>query len=375
MSLDCSIDSSVDFEEWGAILSAPLQGGRYPLSATLELTNRCNLNCAHCYINQAANDEAARERELSTEQVKAIIDQMVAAGVLFLTLTGGEPLLRPDFAEIYTYARQKGLLVILFTNGTLVSEEIADLFDDLRPFSVDISIYGASHSVFEAVTRVSGTFSRCYAGIERLLARGIPLSLKTELMTLNLDEIEEMKAFAVKKGLRFRYDGLLWPRIDGSGEFPREVQLPLDVVVNLDNWDIERQDAVNTEMDRLKDLKTRDERVFSCGAGLRSFHVDSEGRMSICMMVRSPSYSLLEIPLMEAWERLGSLRKMKRSVVSKCQSCTSNVLCSHCPGWSLALSGNYESVVEFVCDHGKLRTENGLGIKSSEIMEVIEKYE
>jgi len=375
MSLDCSIDSSVDFEEWGAILSAPLNGGRYPLSATFELTNRCNFNCAHCYINQPANDEAACERELTTEQVKAIIDQMAAAGVLFLTLTGGEPLLRPDFAEIYTYARLKGLLVILFTNGALITEEIADFLNDLRPFSVDISIYGASRSVFEAVTRVSGTFSRCYAGIERLLSRGIPLSLKTELMTLNIDEIAEMKAFADEKGLKFRYDGLLWPRLDGIGEFPREVQLPLDMVVDLDNWDNERHDAVKTEIVRLKDLKTRDERVFSCGAGLRSFHVDSEGRMSICMMVRSPSYSLLEMPFMEAWERLGSLRKMKRSVISKCQSCTLNVLCSHCPGWSLAIAGNHESVVEFVCDHGKLRTENGLGIKSSELMEVMENYE
>lgn len=375
MSLDCNIDQSVDFEEWGAILSAPLQGGRYPLSATFELTNRCNFNCAHCYINLPANDEAARERELTTEQVKVIIDQMVAAGVLFLTLTGGEPLLRPDFAEIYRYARLKGLLVILFTNGALVTEEIAVLLADLRPFNVDISIYGASPSVFEAVTRVSGTFSRCLAGIERLLSRGIPLSLKTELMTLNIDEIVEMKAFADEKGLKFRYDGLLWPRLDGTGEFPREVQLPLDVIVNLDNFDGERQDAVNTEMDRLKDLKTRDERVFSCGAGLRSFHVDSEGKMSICMMARRPSYSLLEMPLMEAWERLGSLRKMKRSVLSKCQSCTLNTLCTHCPGWSLALAGNYESVVEFVCDHGKMRTENGLGIKSSDIMEVIENYE
>ena len=174
MSMECSVYQSVDFEEWGQILSAPLQGGRYPLGATFELTNRCNLNCAHCYINQPANDEVARQRELSTEQVKAIIDQMVAAGVLFLTLTGGEPLLRPDFTEIYTYARQKGLLVILFTNGTLVSEEIADLLNDLRPLNVDISIYGASSSVFEAVTRVSGTFSRCFTGIERLLSRRIP---------------------------------------------------------------------------------------------------------------------------------------------------------------------------------------------------------
>lgn len=375
MSLDCNVYQSLDMEEWGALMAAPLEGGRYPLSATFELTNRCNLNCAHCYINQPANDRAIRQRELTTGQIKQVIDDMAEAGILFLTLTGGEPLLRPDFAEIYTHARHRGLLVILFTNGTLLTDEIIHLLQDIRPFSIDISIYGASAPVFERVTRLPGSFDRCYRAIDRLIESGLPLSLKTELMTHNIHELESMKAFADSLGLKFRYDGLLWPRIDGNGTFPREVQLPLETLVALDSHDSEREEAVFGELERLKDLKTRDERIFSCGAGLRSFHLDCEGRMSICMMVRQPAYSLLEIPLMEAWEALGKLREMRRTGFSKCQSCTTNILCTHCPGWSLAVHHDFESVVEFTCEHGILRSRNALEIKNSKILEVIEYYE
>ena len=373
--MDCHLDPTLDMEAWAAQLVAPLAGGRFPLSVSLELTSRCNLNCAHCYINQPANDPVARQRELTTAQVKRVIDDMAAAGVLFLTLTGGEPLLRPDFAEIYTYASQKGLLVILFTNGTLLSDEILRLLIDIRPYSIDISIYGATAPVFERVTRHPGSYARCYRAIEQILEAGLPLSLKSELMTLNAHELEPMKAIAESLGVKFRYDGLLWPRIDGKDKFPRAVQLPLETLVDFDSQDTDRADAVIDELERLKDLKTRDARVFSCGAGLRNFHVDSEGRMSICIMVRQPAYNLLEMPLIEAWEALDKLRQMKRNTVSKCQSCTTNILCSHCPGWSLAVHHDFESVVEFTCEHGLLRSKNAIDIKNRQMMEVIENYE
>lgn len=369
--MDCNAFQTIDMEEWGRILSAPLEGGRYPLSVSFEPTARCNMNCVHCYINQPPNDQSARQRELSTAQIKTIIDQMVDAGVLFLTLTGGEPLLRPDFVEIYTYARHKGLLVILFTNGTMITEEIADLLKEIRPFNVDVSLYGATQGVYEAVTRIPGSYAKCLQGIDLLLARGIPLTLKTELMTLNFHELTEMKAFADELGVNFRYDGLLWPRLDGTGKFPREVQLPLETLVAFDSDDAERQESMGKEIERLGSLQTRDERVFSCGAGLRDFHLDSEGRVSICIMFRQPSCSLLEVPLMQAWEQIGELRKLKRTMPSPCLSCDLNIFCSHCPGWSQAIHGNMETVVEYVCNHGKIRSMNALNMQEFELSEEI----
>lgn len=368
----CDTFQTIDLEEWGQILSAPLEGGRYPLAATFEPTARCNMNCVHCYINKLPNDEAARQRELSTEQVKSIIDQMVEAGALFLTLTGGEPLLRPDFVEIYTYARLKGLLVILFTNGTMITEEIADLLKDIRPFNVEISLYGATPEVYEAVTRVPGSYAKCIRGINLIHERGIPLSLKSELVTLNYHELPAMRAFAEQMDVAFRYDGLLWPRMDGTSEFPMKVQMPSETLLAFDSEDQERRESVGKEIERLKDLKTRNEFVFSCGAGLRDFHLDSEGRASICIMVRQPSFNLLEVPFSEAWQQIGELRKLKRTLPSPCLSCNTNAFCSQCPGWSLAINGNMETVVEYVCIHGKSRSINALNTHEIIILEDID---
>jgi radical SAM protein with 4Fe4S-binding SPASM domain len=365
----------MDLEAWGASLVAPLGVKRYPISASFEITNRCNLNCQHCFINEAPNNEAVRQSELSTTEIEDIIDQMVEAGVLFLTMTGGEPLLRADFIEIYTYARKKGLLVILFTNGTMITQEIADLLGEIRPFSVDISLYGASQAVYEAVTRQPGSFHKCIMGIERILDQGIPLALKSELMTVNVDELPGMVALAEHYGVGFRYDGLLWPRLDGTNPFPLAIQLPIDVLVGFDNTDEKRRASVIKEMDRLSGLKTRDERIFSCGAGLREFHLDSQGRMSLCTMVRKPSFSLREMPLIEAWERLGDQRILKRTQHSPCTTCTMNSFCAHCPGWSQAIFDDNESVVEFVCEYGRQRSVSAQDTYDIKKVEVMERYD
>lgn len=371
----CHSIKCIDMDEWGLSLVAPLAGKRFPISATFEVTNRCNLNCQHCFINEAANNESVRKRELSTAEIKDIINQMVEAGMLFLTLTGGEALLRSDFTEIYTYARRKGLLVILFTNGTLITQEIAELLVEIRPFSVDISLYGASQPVYEAVTRQPGSFTRCIQGIERILDQGINLGLKSELTTVNVDELQEMVALAEHYKVGFRYDGLLWPRLDGTSPFPQEVQLPIKILVGLDTMDEKRRKAVIKEMDRLAGLKNRDERIFSCGAGLREFHLDSQGRMSLCTMVRTPSFSLREMSLLQAWEKLGDQRKLRRTRSSPCTTCNTNSFCAHCPGWSQALFHDNESVVKFVCEYGRQRSMNAQKIYEEKTMEVIERYD
>jgi MoaA/NifB/PqqE/SkfB family radical SAM enzyme len=93
---------------------------RIPVQGMIETTFRCNLSCAHCYVNKKASDVAAQARELSFERLSALIDEIVDAGCLSLVLTGGEPLIRPDFPALYVHAIQRGLMVTVFTNGTLI---------------------------------------------------------------------------------------------------------------------------------------------------------------------------------------------------------------------------------------------------------------
>jgi len=131
----------------------------------LELTERCNNRCIHCFINRPAGDASARRRELTTAEIKGILAEAAALGALAVRFTGGEPLLREDFPEIYRWARRQGLKVFLFTNGRLITRAIADLMAEIPPLErIEVSVYGMSRRSYEAVTRVPGPMPSSYGG-------------------------------------------------------------------------------------------------------------------------------------------------------------------------------------------------------------------
>jgi len=352
--MDCPSCPEMDLGEWGEELQKRLQGRRHPLGGTLEVTDRCNLACVHCYINQPAASQEARARELSAAQIAGLLDQMAEAGMLFLAITGGEPLLRPDFAEIYAHAKRRGMLITLFTTGTLLTPRIADLLAESRPFGIEITLYGATPQTYEAVTQSPGSYARCRMGIELLLDRGLPLALKSVLLRTNRHELPAMRELAAELGVKFRYDGTLWPRLDG-GEQPYDQRLSIEEMVALDLEDPERRQQWEETAAAFNSQLVRAERIYSCGAGLQTFHVDSAGRMTICTMSRRPDYDLLVMSFQEAWKRLGELRQLKRQLDTPCRTCTAGGMCTQCPGWSQAVHGDDETPVEFVCELGKLR--------------------
>jgi radical SAM protein with 4Fe4S-binding SPASM domain len=355
--MQCPSIPEIDIAEWGEGLNSRLEGKRYPYSATFEITDRCNLDCVHCYINRPAGSKSARSNELSTDAVKYILDQIAEAGCLFLTLTGGDPLLRSDFPEIYHHARRLGMVVSIFTNGTLITPEIADLLAAYTPRVVDITLYGATAQTYELVTRMPGSFARVQRGIQLLRERQVPFSLKTMVLTVNQHEFDDMKAFAEGLGVKFRYDGLLWPRLDGNPA-PLEFQIPLEDLIAFEFRNQEIQKEWLRLSQRFEGQVTRREREFSCGIGRRCFHIDSQGMLGGCMSVRRPAYDLKKMPFLEGWKQLGELPLLKRQLDTPCRSCTLNDLCNQCPGWSQAVHGDDETPVAFICELAHLREES-----------------
>jgi radical SAM protein with 4Fe4S-binding SPASM domain len=352
--VDCPNFPELTFDDWGEELVAPLEGRRYPLSGAFELTERCNLACVHCFINQPAASRQAAVRELTLPQVRNVLDQAAGAGCLFLLLTGGEVMLRPDFPEIYRHARQRGIIATLFTNGTLLTPRIADLLADSRPFSIEITLYGASAEAYERVTQVPGSYARCRRGIELLLDRGLPLTLKSVLLTANRHELPAMRALAEQLGVSFRYDSTLWPRLDG-GQQPFEYRLSLQEIIALDREDPERQREWDKTAESCRGRPVRNEYIYSCGAAFRAFQITAAGRLCACTMVRRPAYDLLQGSFQEGWEALSALRSHTRQVDTPCRACTVGSLCTQCPGWSQAVHGDDETPVQFVCELGRLR--------------------
>lgn len=319
----------------------------------MEITSRCNLGCVHCYISNSGD----REWDLSLTGIKSIIDQLSEEGCLWLLITGGEPLMRPDFPEIYTHVKARGILPILFTNGTLVSDEIADLLESMPPYSVEISIYGSTQQTFEAVTGVPGSFRQCMEGIRRLLSRGIRLHLKTMALTLNVDEIPTMKSLSEDLGVPFRFDTMLNCAIDGD-HGPVENRLSPEMTVSLDEQDRDRMGTWHDLVDKFPGKVQFTDRIFQCGAGLCTFHIDCRGHLSVCMMYREKSYDLTDGTFREGWRLyLPDVLKRKWSREVACSSCTLKSMCGQCPGWGYLEHGDPEKTVEYLCRVAHMRAE------------------
>lgn len=365
--MDCTGLPEVTLGSVGENLLRQLGRRRYPLGGTLELTERCNLACLMCYINQPAGSREALSREMTPSQLREIVDQLISAGCLSLLFTGGEPLLRPDFQDIWRYAKQAGMLVSLFTNGTLLTPSVADFLAEWRPTTLEITLYGATRETYEQVTRVPGSFARCLRGIELALDRGLRLELKSVLLRTNRHELKTMRAMAEEYGVPYRFDGVLWPRRDGTGQPPDQRLSPAEVIA-LDEEYPERQQELGRRYQEYAGEMVRNERVYTCLAGHRSFHIDCAGRMSLCMMARRPAYDLTQGSFLEGWAFLGTALTKQRTLDTPCRTCTAGSLCMQCPGWSQAVHGDDETPVDYVCEIGRLRVARAMASTGRELV-------
>lgn len=159
---------AVRYEEFNLEFQQRVGAGRVPLNGTIEVTRRCPLTCAHCYNNLPMGDRTARLSEPTYEEHCRILDEITEAGCLWLCYTGGEILARKDFLEIYTYAKRKGLLTTLFTNGLLITPKVADYLVQWRPFAIEITLYGRTRATYERLTGIPGSYDRCLRGIHLL---------------------------------------------------------------------------------------------------------------------------------------------------------------------------------------------------------------
>jgi radical SAM protein with 4Fe4S-binding SPASM domain len=301
----------------------------------------------------------ARRRELSTKEHFKLLDELAELGCLWLLYTGGEIFARKDFLEIYTYAKKKGFLITLFTNGTLIGEKTADYLRQWPPFAIEITLYGRTKETYEALTGISDSYERCLRGIALLRDRGLPLKLKTVPTTVNKHEVLAMRQFAEEElHLEFKFDSLINPRIDCS-QSPLAVRLAPEEVVALDL----HSPKVAAEYRKLAEQEAEHppalaniETTYSCGGGMNSFAIDPYGYMSICVLSHQETYDIRSGSVEDGWKQfLLRVRTRARKTISKCVSCRLHSLCSMCPANGELENGDPESPVEFLCEVAHLR--------------------
>ncbi len=328
---------------------------RVPLSGSIDLTHRCNLRCLHCYLGDLSDDLLIDE--MDTGRIITLLDEICKAGCLYLLFSGGEPLLREDFPEIYRYAKEKGFLITVFTNGTLVSDNIARLFEDLPPRVVEISVYGATEPTYERITGVKGSYQHYLSGIKKLLDCGINVRLKTILMTLNSHEFSDMENMAKEFGVKFRFDAAIFPRLNGDMS-PMGLRVSPAEAVDKEFSDSERVIQWERFLDNHRLASSSDD-LYQCGAGVTGFHIDPFGILRPCLMTTTLSHDLLNGNFPAGWKEITSrIREEKADRDFTCHTCEMKLHCGYCPAFFLMENKDAQVRSEYLCAMGNSRHKN-----------------
>ncbi len=358
---DCSMQTAETFSihddaTWMAGFRARAATRRVPLSAQLELTSRCNLRCQHCYLGNQLEQHRKRSEERDTQAVLSSLDSWAAAGVFHLVITGGDPMVRRDFAEIYRHAAELGMLVTVFCDGILVSDTILALFHTYPPRGIEISIYGATAETYETVTRVPGSHAMAWKGIHRLLDAGIRVILKTVLMTLNEHELGDMAQQAEALGCEFKFDAAIFPCLPDHSKEPLDLRVSPETAVKWDMAFPERRRKWEAAVARPTPEAKVGDRIYTCGAGTTAFYCDPFGNLSPCLMTTHYRYAAEGRDFQEVWQHeLGEIRSRKRTRSGGCLSGPLRNACTHCPAFNHLETGDEETDSAYMKRTAELR--------------------
>jgi radical SAM protein with 4Fe4S-binding SPASM domain len=345
-----------------------MDGRRTAISFDFEVTARCNLNCRHCYINVPAGDKAAESAELDATEAGRIGAEAASLGVLWCLITGGEPLLRKDFFEIYLALKRQGLLLSVYTNATLISREHIRFFKKYPPRDIEVTVYGVTEKTYERITRVRGSFSAFQRGLELLIGSGLKVRLKAMALRSNYHELPAVVEFSrARTKDYFRFDPFLHYRFDRdpgrNADIEAERLTPVEVVA-LEREDRQRFQALEKSCDRLivpEFSKSDCRHIFRCDAGLRNFVVGPDGRFRLCASLYHPDllFDLRKGSLAEAWTDFVPMvldrKTARKDYLERCARCPIINLCLWCPAHAYLESGELDAPIDSFCQLARAR--------------------
>jgi MoaA/NifB/PqqE/SkfB family radical SAM enzyme len=340
--LDCTDGQMTSGDFAKTLLASSQTPPAFPVSASLDLTSRCNLKCLHCFLRY----EGVNPRDKTTREVIQVLDTLRDFGVLFLVLTGGDPFVRPDFKPLYLAAKRNGFFLTLFSNGTLLDEDLMDFLANQPPRRIELTAYGHTEATYEAVTGIPGSFRKFRNTVEGLLRRGLLLRLKSMALRTNVHELEAIREWALALGCDFRYDAIVHPCLDGDAA-PLHERLDPATIAQFRRRDRERKSdsSRNTTPPRTPARK----HLFECGAGILTAHVDAQHQAHPCMSWRLDPFDMTYNPTLTAWQAHITALRNRPPPGGLCDSCEERERCQSCAAYSVLETGEPGGVPAFFC--------------------------
>lgn len=320
-----------------------------PIDVSIELTHHCNFRCQHCYIPDFQAPDL-----LSTERLLTLLEELAEMGTLFLTLTGGELFLRRDWQTIARRARQLGFALRLFSNGTLIDDEVVQVCVDLDAL-VEISLYSVDRQVFEEITCRPGSFAKTLQGIEALRRAEVPVLLKMPLMTLNMDGAAAVEAYAASVGAEVQVSPTIMAKKDGDTS---------TLALRIDQEQLARHFGGPHSGCQVMSERPDDPRRDGpqCAAASRYCNITSAGDVMACNILPGSGGNIRRQPFRQVWEHspwLNEVRSIRRKDLHTCKDCSRVAYCGRCHAQALVEDGDLYGPSSFAQQRAELMERQG----------------
>lgn len=329
-----------------------------PLTGSLELLPLCNLNCKMCYVRLSRPEMEARGRIHTGEEWLDLGRQMARAGTLFLLLTGGEPLMHPDFKKIYLGLKKMGMILTINTNATLIDEDWADFFGKNKPRRINITLYGASNRTYEKLCGFPDGYDRVVRAVKLLRQREVDVKMSTTITPANVEDLSNMLELTKTLDMQLHVETYVMPAArERSKAFVQQSRLLPEKaaaarIMGLRGGmgdEMFRQYRAET-LSRIDSYKPRQPEpcIVACHGGKCSFTVNWQGMLRACVVTIQPEASAFDLGFQAAWKQVSANFRALR-YCADCANCRLRPICRVCVAAPQLETGDPMARPEYLC--------------------------
>lgn len=309
-----------------------------PISGTFELTPRCNFNCKMCYVHLKENQIAKHGKELSADEWLRIAKEAKEAGTTWLCITGGEPLLHPEFEKIYKELAQMGFFITLQTNASLISQ-YKELLKNYPPRSVKITLYGVTDETYEKVCGIKNGFTKVHQGIQLLKQMHIPVQLVSTIIKQNVNELKKMAFYTHINQIPWTFTGEIKASLRGVDNNINGIRIQ-----EKNNRSLKEQIKHHIK----KPINIERKPCTYCQDYRLGYWVTWDGNMRFCSFLNEPNISIRDFKFNDAWKRLVKFED-ELCWPKECYTCEANTVCCKCIAVIATCSGNVNEIDKNFC--------------------------
>lgn len=357
------MNNNIGFSSLEQMLISQADQLKTPISGTLELLPLCNMNCDMCYVKLSNSEIKKKGKLIGADRWITLAEQMKDAGVLFLLLTGGEPLIYPEFQKLYIELQRMGMILTINTNGTLLNTEWANFFHSHKPRRINVTLYGGSEATYTDLCHYPDGYQKTIQALHLLKEYEIDTKINYTVTQKNVQDLEQIIKIAKKLDFPITIDTYMIP-INREREQPFNMQSRLHpedaAYARIKSWKVEmdprkfalHQKDLLTSVDNVSNQTLKYTNNIYCHAGNSSFTITWDGNMCPCLTLPQISIDVFKSNFKTAWEYIVKETQAIR-INTKCADCTYRPTCRTCAACAMAETGSYTGLPEYMCAYAK----------------------